>query len=308
MTAPPYRVYVRPRMGTLLALSIAAPGPVADRVAGGAFALAATLERAMTRFDGSSALNRLNRAAGRPVGVPGELARVLRTARRLARLTDGAFDPTVAPVLDLWRRAAAHGRPPADAAVGRARGLVGWRALTVRGPRAGLRRRGMALDLGAIGKGWAVDRIARVLARVEGLAGVVNFGESTLAAVGRPAGGRRVLLRHPAAGFVGWFELPGGACSTSGSFGRAWRIGGRTIGHVIDPRSGRPLTEAAQVTVLAPSATVAEALSTALLVSGRAAIRPLARRLGAEACWIDGEGVLATPGFQLHPLRDRRTA
>lgn len=297
-------------MGTLLGLTIHAHPPAADRAAARAFALAARLEAQMTRFDPRSALSQVNRGRARPIRVPASLARLLRVARALAELTDGAFDPTLAPLADLWREAARRGAPPSSAALVRAQRLVGWRGVALRDRCVALARSGMALDLGGIGKGWAADRIASALARVGGLSAVINFGESTVVAVGTPpaGGGWPVLLRHPFGGFAGWFPLAHRACSTSGSLGRSWRVGRRTIGHVIDPWSGRPLAAPAQVTVLARSATVAEAASTALLVRGRAALAPLARRLGVEACWIDREGIAETEGFPLRRFPRRRAA
>lgn len=311
MSPHPPRIHVRPRMGTLLGLTVRARGLAdGDRAAARAFALAARLERQMTPFDPRSALSRVNRAGGRAVTVPAPLATLLRIARQLAEVTDGAFDPTLAPLVDLWREAARRSAPPSRDALRRARRRVGWRAIAVRGRRVALARAGVALDLGGIGKGWAADRIATLLARTNGLSVLINFGESTVVAVGAPprADGWPVLLRHPQGGFAGWFPLAEGACSTSGSLGRTWRVGAHTVGHVIDPRSGRPLAAPAQATVLARSATVAEAASTALLVEGRAALAPLARRLGAEACWIDGGGIVATEGFPLRRFPRRRAA
>lgn len=160
----------------------------------------------------------------------------------------------------------------------------------------------MALDLGGIGKGWAADRIAGALARLQGLSALVNFGESTLVAVGQDWKGKGwpVLLRHPLGGIAGWFTLAEGACSTSGSLGRGWRVGRRSLGHVIHSRSGRPLSRPAQVTVLARSGAVAEAASTALLVLGRSALGRVGRRLKVEACWIDPAGIVTTERFRLH--------
>lgn len=304
MTAPGAIIRVRPRMGTALALTIHGPRLRAERAARRAFALVARLERLMSDFLPHSALSRINRAAGRPVIAPAELARALRDARRLAGLTGGSFDPTIAPLVALWREAATRGARPSPAALRRERARVGWRDLALSGRRVLLRRAGMALDLGGIAKGWAADRLGEVVARWRGLSALVNFGESTLLAVGR--GSWPVLLRHPLRGVAGWFALSRGACSTSASLGRVWRVGRLAVGHVIDPRSGRPLARPAQVTVLAPSAAVAEAASTALLVLGRGALPKASRRLGVEACWIDPEGVIATEGFRLYPWHRER--
>lgn len=297
------RVHVRYRMGTLLALTLEGPTATCDLAAGRGFALAAALERMMTRFDEASDLNRVGRAAGRFVPVPREFARALSLARRLAALTGGAFDPTVGPLVDLWRRAGgASTTPPADT-LASTRAVVDWRRLEVRGDRVRLRQPGMALDLDGFGKGWAAERIASLLRRIPDIAGLVNFGESSLATVTRPRRrGWRILVRQPAGGYAGSFTLTHGGCSTSSA--RAPAPGHAGARHV-DPRAGTPVAHRAQVTVIARTAAVAEAASTALLVLGRPAMDRLARRLRVHACWIDGDGIATTPGFHLTPL-DRR--
>jgi FAD:protein FMN transferase len=249
----------------------------------------------MSRHDRASDLSRLNRAAGsgRFLHAP-ELATALRAARRWAERTGGGFDPTVAPLLDAWRRAGRRGRAPAPGAVRAALRLVGWPAISVRGAEVRLERPGTALDLGAFGKGIALDRITPAL-RGEGCAAAfLNFGESSLAAIGGPW---RVVLRHPAGGFVGEFTLRDRACSTSGTRGQA--LGRGRVSHVVDPRRGRPLRGTAQVTIVARSAAAAEALSTASLVLGRPWLARVARRFDVEVCWIDGAGTWLSPRFPL---------
>jgi thiamine biosynthesis lipoprotein len=158
----------------------------------------------------------------------------------------------------------------------------------------------VAIDLDGIGKGVALDRIAATLKRSGAVPALLNFGESSLLAVGRgPKAGWRVLLRHPLGGFVGEFRLRNGACSTSATLGRRATVEGRRIGHILDPRTGRPRQAAAQAVVLARSAAVAEAVSTALLVLGRRSMNRLAKRLRVEACWIDRSGIRTTRGFVL---------
>jgi thiamine biosynthesis lipoprotein len=255
----------------------------------------------LTRFDGASDLCRVNRAAGHRVRVPVELVRALRLARRLARTTDGAFDPTAGPLVDLWR-GASRGARPSRRQVAAATRRVGWRGLEVTDHHVRLASTGMALDLGGFGKGWAVDRVVQGMRRFHGLWTLVNFGESSLAAVGAAAGrGWSVLLRDPRGGFVGAFRLRRGACSTSSTWGGQAR-GEETFGRVVDPRTGRPLTELRQVTVLTRSAAVAEAASTALLVLGRDRIERTARALSLEVCWLDSIGIVRTPGFRLETV------
>jgi thiamine biosynthesis lipoprotein len=288
-------------MGTLLALSLPAGGERQQRWVEITFEVAAACERVMSRHDPDSDLSRVNRVAGRArlLRSP-DLAATLRAARAWAERTHGGFDPTVAPLLDEWRRARRSGALPSRSRLHAARRRVGWQAIIVRGERVGLARRGATLDLGAFGKGAALDQIATTLRRERCGAALLNFGESSLAAIGRP---RRepwgVLLRHPAGGFAGEFPLCDRACSPSSTLGQTWGRGRHRLSHVVDPRTGRPLRALAQVTVLARSAAKAEALSTALLVLGRAALAAAARRFGVDVCWIDAAGMWLSPRFPL---------
>lgn len=289
---------VRPRMGTLLAVTFGDGHPdVSIRWAEIAFETATACERVMNRHDRTAELSRLNR---RGVFDSRQLASALGRARALARRTRGTFDPTVAPVLDVWRRAARRGVSPSAATIARARARVDWRLIRVGGARVTLARREVAVDLGAVGKGIALDRIARGLRRAGCRSAILNFGESSLLALGRSPGGEwTVALRHPLGGFAGEFTLRDRACSTSGTRGQTITIGRRRASHVIDPRTGTPLAGVAQATVLARSAALAEAASTALLVLGPGAMAELARRLRVEACWIDASGIRTTSSFVL---------
>ena len=301
MSATRLVTHVRPRMGTLLAVTLPAEhsglSPEVSRV----FGTATAWERVMSHHAMATPLTRLNRRAGDPRGVVSRaLAAAVGLGRDLAARTGGAFDPTVAPLSRLWRDAARRGRLPSAPELERARRLVGWRTIEIHASRVVLRTRGMALDLGALGKGIALDRIARGLRRGGCRSALVNFGESSLVAIGGPHRGRwRIALRHPDGGFAGEFILNDRACSTSATGGQTVRLGRMVLGHIVDPRTGKPLHRRAQVTVLAPSATVAEAVSTALLVLGPRAMERLARDFGIDACWIDRAGIRTTAGFEL---------
>src|SRR5712692_3441671 len=268
------------------------------------FQTAAVCEEVMSRYRPDADVSRLNARAGDPEGIVSpELAKVLALARKLSAATDGAFDPTVTPVFEVWCRASARGRAPSVRRLRETLNLVGCRKINISGSRVNLERPGMAVDLGGLGKGLALDRIAGRLRRERCRSAMLNFGESSLIAIGRPPMGRwTVLLRHPAGGFVGEFPLGGRACSTSATFGQTLRVGSRRVGHVLDPRTGRPVRVLAQVTVLARSAAVAEAASTALLVLRRSSVDALERRLNIDACWVDRSGVYTTPRFPLRPL------
>lgn len=295
-------------MGTWLAISIAPRDPEQGaRLIGRAFDVARRCERLMSRHDPASALNRVTMRAGRRPGMrERELAGILRAARRLSRRLGGAFDPTVAPLVEFWKRAEGR-RAPSARSIERARALVGIEAIRIAGDRVSLARRGASLDLDGFGKGLALDRIAAELRRGGCTSAFLNFGESSLLALGRPPRGRwSVVLRHPFGGFAGTFTLSERACSTSSTLCRRLRVRGRAAGDVVDPRTGQPVARRAQVTVIARSGAAAEAISTALLVLGRAAVDDVARRMGADVCWIDVRGVHTTRGFRLAPVSAER--
>jgi thiamine biosynthesis lipoprotein len=288
-------------MGTLLAVTLRGDGPGCMPDLSRVFGTATIWERVMSNYLPTTPLSRLNRRAGDPAGVVSRaLATAVSLGRDLASRTGGAFDPTIAPLVKLWQSAARRGRPPSARQLERARRLVGWRSIEIDAARVALLARGMALDLGALGKGIALDRIARRLRRGGCRSALVNFGESSLVAIGRPPRGRwRVALRHPDGGFAGEFALDDRACSTSATLGQTVRLGTAVLGHIVDPRTGRTLRRRAQVTVLASSATVAEAVSTALLVLGPQAMDGLARDFGIDGCWIDRSGIRTTAGFAI---------
>jgi thiamine biosynthesis lipoprotein len=135
-------------------------------------------------------------------------------------------------------------------------------------PTVALQARGVELNLGAIGKGYAVDRVARVLRDRGVRPALVSAGDSSAAAVGSPRGGWLIALR----GLDGAFRLRlrHGATGTSGSGEQGLDAGDRRLGHVIDPRTGQPVDGRRRVTVVARDAATADALSTAFLIGGPA--------------------------------------
>jgi thiamine biosynthesis lipoprotein len=257
-------------MGTLLEVVLYAPPAQAEDVAEELLALAHALEAELSRYDPDSALSRLNEGAGAgPSPVPPALGRIVADSIELSRTTRGSFDVSVGPLVELWTRAARRGRAPSGVELSDARARVGSERVLV-APAAGTiaLERGMSLDLGGIAKGWALDRMRERLV-VRGVeSALVSFGQSSILALGTPPGrgGWRILLQDGAGSYAGIVTLRDAMLSVSGSLGRVSRIGGRDYGHVIDPRSGDPLTESRQAAILAPTGAAAEALSKALLV------------------------------------------
>lgn len=289
-------------MGTVLQVTLC-PGDPAEMEAAGrtsrpmqnVFALARRYDALFTTYADDSPLSKLNARAGQGAQpVPDEVADVLKLAQRYATLTRGAFDVTVRPLLRVWREAEHIGQPPSPAALTQALHLVGSHKILF--PTAGsvaLSEPGMALDLGGIGKGYALDRMIERL-RGQGVTdALLSFGQSSLWALGRPtdAEGWRLALRRPDGGIAGFVTLADRALSISASLGQSRRIAGKRYGHVIDPRTGRPVERDLLACIVAPGAALAEALSTALVVLGEVEGLALVERTeGVEALVLDANG------------------
>lgn len=252
------------------------PGP-AEQVstASDALELVHALEDQMSVYREHSELSQLNRrAAGEPVPVESRLFALLKQSVRLCRETNAAFDPTSGPLIALWRRCRSEGRIPTQEEIERCLARSGIEhvsfddsAQTVRFDRAGVE-----LNLGGIGKGHALDRIAERLLDAGMQNWLLHGGHSSVLACGNHngLGGWPVGIRNPL--FPGerlaTLVLKGQALSSSGSGVQFFRHGGRRYGHILDPRTGRPVEEMLSVTVLAPTAAEADALSTAFFVLG----------------------------------------
>ena len=290
-------------MGTALEITLHGPEPEAlARALEALFAEAEQLDALLSVHVRDSDLSRLNRAAGRgPVAVDPILADVLSASLSASRITGGAFDVTVGPLVALWVEAARRDALPSDEALSAARARVGTDGIRLHGDARAELVEGTSVDLGGVAKGYALDRMRPVL-ETHGVEGaLLNFGQSSTWAFGRPpdAPGWRLLTRAPGGGFAGLVTLRDQALSVSGSLGQWARIGGRRFGHVLDPRSGRPLTRRRQAIVVAPSATLAEVLSTALLILGEdEGLQRVAAQPGCAGLLLDADGGrFATPGF-----------
>jgi thiamine biosynthesis lipoprotein len=284
-------------MGTVLEITVAGDPAVLEEL----FDLAAELDTRFTVYAESPVVELNRRAGAGPVPVPPEVTAILRDSIAFSRLTGGAFDVTVGPLVELWTDAARRNRLPAAGELAAARARVGSDKIRLDRDTAELGAPGMALNLGGVAKGWALDRMAERL-RARGVtSALLDFGGSSQLAIGAPEGepGFRLLLHGARDDYAGTLLLRDRALSVSGSLGQWSEIAGRRYGHVIDPRSGEPLTVARQAAVVATSAALAEALSKALLVLGpERGLALIASQPGALAVLIEADGSrIASPGF-----------
>jgi len=274
----------------------------AHRAAAAAIADVARIEAKFSRYRDDSVTTAINRAAGgSPVAIDAETAALLRYADECHRLSGGLFDITSGALRRVWDFRRTPPRVPDAAARAASIALIGWDGVewserTVRLPRAG-----MEIDFGGIGKEYAADRVATVLAG-HGIAhALVNLGGDVRALGPRPDGTPwRVGIRHPRrpGEAITGVDLDSGAVATSGDYERFFEVDGRRYCHVLDPRTGMPVTYWQSVSVVAPLAVAAGSCATiALLCEAAGAAFLDAQRVS----WIgvDARGVLQGPGAHI---------
>jgi thiamine biosynthesis lipoprotein len=270
-------------------------GEALDRAAAAAFLLMEDLERRFSRFQPESELNLVNAlAASRPVAVSPELFEVLAAAERCFQLSGGAFDPTVGPLMRAWGFDAGRGREPSADEIRRLLDLGGMRRVHLDRERqtVSFDGPGVQLDLGGIGKGAIVDRAAASLRELGASDGAILSGRSTIVVWGRPPHGERwrVGVANPEDPEDVFLELAvrPGTVSSSAAYERAVAVGDRRYGHVLDPRSGRPVESCLGVTAWTPEAMAGDAATTALFVLGRESAAPVLSALGPiSALFLD---------------------
>ena len=270
-------------MGTSIRVEVYG-GTLGDRQAAAAeaFGAVAEVDRLMSDYRSDSELTRLNQTAAHgavPVSAP--LLSVLEAADRVSRASAGAFDVTVGPLVRLWGFKDKRAHMPTAAELAVVRDVVDYRNVILDRAAHSVRfaRLGVQIDLGGIAKGFAVEVAAASLRR-RGLSGVVDAGGNQFM-VGLPPGKPRwsVGLSRPggADALLGVLDLAGGALSTSSDASNFLTAGGKTYGHLLDPRSLQPSDASLSVTIVSPDGTLSDALSKAVFVLGpRAGLELLA--------------------------------
>lgn len=266
----------------------------ADVAARAALDEAVRLDTVMSNYKPESELSRLNRAAHfQPVRISHELYEVIDQSLSYSRISDGQFDISVGPVVDLWKAVLAGGSPPTAAQQAAALRCVGYQKIELMPPdRIQFHSACMRLDLGAIGKGYAVDRMADLL-RARGIRrAYIDAGGSTLCAINASPRAKawNVHLRDPSRKLDPQIMMMNGSVSTSEQ-SAASVLQKDAPGHIVMPGTGKPLQTRYAVSVTAASATASDALSTTLLLLGPKKGVTLVKTLqGVSAIWIDSGG------------------
>jgi FAD:protein FMN transferase len=251
------------------------------------------LDGLMSNYSPESALSHLNQSAHfHAERVPPDLYRVIQQALQFSKLSDGKFDITVAPLVNLWKAALSGESIPLPAQQHQAQTCVGYDKIVLTPPdQVTFQSACLQLDLGAIGKGYAVDRAVFML-RSNGIRNAfINAGGSTIFAMGSPPGksGWLVHLRDPSHRVDPYVMLRNHSVSTSEQ-SPASLLGHDSSGHIVDPTTGQPLKTEFAVSVVAPTATLSDGLSTTLLL-----LRPVEGKLllshtrDVSAIWVSAK-------------------
>lgn len=263
-------------MGTRFELILYGDDPLRLRSAGEeALAEIERLDRQLSFYRPDSDLVWINaHAAKEPVKVEPRLFRLLEQALDLSRRTQGAFDITIAPLMRTWGFAGGKGKIPTSSALETAKAAIGIEHIYLDAEHYTITFdcHGVELDLGAIGKGYAIERATNILRENNIRSALLHGGTSSISAIGTQVDGSKwkVAINHPHQKnkVLDVFELQDTSLSVSAAHGKSFISDKKEYCHVIDPRNCNPTSKALIAVVEGPSATICDALATALLVLG----------------------------------------
>ncbi len=253
------------------------------------------VEQVFSLYRPSSELSHLNgTASGKWIGVSSDLLAVTKRALELAEETGGAFDPTVGPLVKLWRlrQVKSDWSPPTREEITETRRRVCWQLIEIREEPRSIRKlaAGVELDLNALVEGWAIDRVSQMLAQKRIQNALIELG-GEFRGMGHKADGQpwRIGIENPqeASACYAKIAIENAAVSTSGDYRQAIEFNGRRYGHILDARTGEPVQHNLMaVSVMADDALTADGWGTALLALGPVEGLALAEKKGLAASFV----------------------
>jgi len=229
---------------------------------------------------------------------------VLRLAQHLTEQTEGAFDVTCLPLIELWHKAHRAETLPDPSELSEALDRTGWRHFVWQDLGLTKHRDQAGIDLGGIAKGYGIDQAVRAMRDTGAIAGLVDVGGDVRSFGRRPDGQPwRIGIRSPFdETLIATLAVEDRAVCTSGNYQRFIEIDGRRYSHIVDPRTGQPAEITPSVTVVAPTAAVADAWATALSVLGKEGLQRIPPDSGIEAMIVLGRPeeyrLCVTDGFE----------
>ncbi|MBD3287887.1 FAD:protein FMN transferase [candidate division KSB1 bacterium] len=237
-----------------------------------AFAAMTRVDTLANNYNDSSKVSLLNIQAREGFAeVDPDLMYLIKKSIEVAELSDGAFDITVSPLIDVWHFDAEEPELPSKADIQQALQVVNYKGIVIDENRLKFADRSIKIDLGGIAKGFAVDEAMNVLVENGVRDALINAGGDIKAICSELTEGRRkVWIRHPRQReeLYGYFQMDNGSVATSGDYERYMMIDSVRYHHILDPNTGYPAMKSISVTIQAEDATTADALATAVFVLG----------------------------------------
>ena len=289
-------------MGTVVEIRISDPGANQySDVVTAAFKEMERIENLMSPYVDGSDVQRLS-DSGSPVAVSAETIEVLHVAARIATESGGAFNAGIGRLIQLWGFAGGQPVVPEREMIDRALAGVEPGSVTVADDGTVIKvSPHLAIDLGGIAKGYAIDRAVQILADAGIRHASVNAGGDMRLIGDRSGSPWRIGIQHPrqSGQLLARLDLAGRAVVTSGDYERSFESGGILYHHLLDPRTGYPARGCQAVTVVAENAAYADALATAVFVLGPEAGLELLRKSPAEGLIVAADGaVQVTDGLK----------
>jgi thiamine biosynthesis lipoprotein len=273
-----------------------------------AFAEILRVESVFSAYDAASEISKINRLTkGEELKISAEAFYLIDKAMAYSDRTGGAFDITVKPLIDIWAKAKADGKVPSEIEIKSAMEKVGSSAIILDKSRFSIvfAKPGMAIDLGGVAKGYAVDRAIKTL-KESGIKSAIVHAGGDMYCLGSRSGDKswKVGIQHPRNERAITYELEvkNKSVDTSGDYERYFTIGEKRYSHIIDPRTGMPIgDDVVSVTVVADDPAIGDIYSTALSILGEDGLR-LAKEKGIDAAMVRKNGdrfnVMMTEGFK----------
>ena len=267
------------------------------------------IEKVISSWDAKSQTSEVNRMAGQqPVAVDQELYDLIFRAKKISKLTDGAFDISFASMDRIWRFDGSMAGMPPEEKVATAREKINWQNILLNPETHSvfLKEKGMKIGFGGIGKGYAANRAMAIMQKMDGIKGGVVNASGDLITWGKSARpeGWTVKIADPKAKdkVLGWLPVQDMAIVTSGDYERFVEFDGKRYAHIIDPRTGYPTTGIKSVTVACPDAELADALATSVFVLGKKQGLELINKLNGIECLIvtDDNDILTSENLKLN--------
>ena len=265
-------------------ITITAYGDKAKEAMDASFAEVKRIENLLSAYIDHSDISKINKnACNAPVEVENETIYVLKKALEMSQKTNGAFDITVKPLVDLWDIKSENPKIPAEDAINAAKNLVGYKNVVIDGNKVSFKKQGMKIDLGGAAKGYCADKVIEVLKSYGVKNALIDLG-GNIYALGKNENGDnwRIGLQDPTSSRGEHFsveELSNKTAVTSGSYERYFEKDGKIYHHILNPETGSPADSGLiSVTVISENSFEADMLSTAVFVMGNEEFKELSQK------------------------------